>query len=362
MGISLRIFILSLSLVLLCTCGKMDATYKDFIKNGSVVYPGSPDSIQVLPGKNRIIFRLYQSDLSANRVVVYWNNMSDSAQFQIGKTEEYLVFPSMAEGIYSFDLYLYDKAGNRSVKSSIIGQVYGDNYEKGLLPTSLNSAIYLNQVVTLTWGSKDETMLGNEILYTNAAGVSVNRYIDKIKDTAILSSYGANKPLQYRTLYKPDTLSLDTFKTSYITVVPQGPPIEYSKAGWSALMEDYNIPTGRSAANAIDNNTTTIWHMSKTSGYPHRMTVDMGSIREVHGFTYNQRTPLDGAIKLVEIFVSNDGINWRSLGPYTFANSATKQFLDLIESATFRHFRLVIKSDYKSGTATALAEVGVYKR
>ncbi|MBZ4190921.1 DUF4998 domain-containing protein [Niabella beijingensis] len=358
----LRIGIAVCSVLLLCTCDKMDATYKDFIKDGSIVYTGSPDSIEVLPGRNRISLRIHQSDLSANRAVVYWDNMTDSAAFQTGKPVEELYFPSMTEGIYSFDLYLYDKAGNKSVKSSVVGRVYGAAYEKGLLPTAITSAVYLNEEVTLAWGSREETVLGNELEYTDSAGTGHQLYIDNTTDTTVLSDFGGNKTFRYRTLYKPDSLSLDTFKTDYTPLLAQGPPVEYPKNGWVPTMEDYDVPTNRSPANAIDNSTSTIWHMSKATGYPHQITVDMGAVQEVHGFTYNQRTPLDGAVKLVEIFVSDDGAVWRSLGPYTFANNAAKQYLDLIAPATFRHFRIVIKSDYKSGTATALAELGVYKR
>jgi len=57
-----------------------------------------------------------------------------------------------------------------------------------------------------------------------------------------------------------------------------------------------------------------------------------------------------------------DGQTWRSLGPYTFENSAVKQYFDLIAPASFRHFRIEVKSDYKNGTFTAIAEIGTYRR
>lgn len=115
---------------------------------------------------------------------------------------------------------------------------------------------------------------------------------------------------------------------------------------------------------AIDNNPATVWHMSKVAGltYPHTISVDMGVVNLAYGFTFIQRTPLDGPLKLVEIEVSNDKTIWESLGSFTLLSIADKQYIELTETANFRYFRVIVRSDYKNSNFIALAEVGVYKR
>lgn len=352
----------------LAACSKMDATYVDFIKKGSITYVGTPDSLKVYPGKNRMKLEWLLSDPSATRAKLYWNNKSDSLDVPVAVdpvTQKMSVWlNNMREGSYSFNIILYDKNNNRSVVANAIGMVYGDNYVNTLLSRPVKSAIFQNASVTLSWGSADATVVATEVDYRDKDG---QRHINVVPFSAVttelpnysMTAYGT---FQYRTMYVPDSLSLDTFYTAYQTVKVTGPPLDYSRVGWTADEVDYDLTNPRKPINTLDGNTGTIWHMDKTKGYPHPMTVDMKTVNLVNGFFYIQRTPLDGAVKLVEIQVSNDGTTWKSLGAYTFENIGTKQYLELLEPATFRHFKLIVRSDYKNGTATALAEVGTYKR
>lgn len=355
----------SLTLLINGSCSKMDSTYKDFIKDGSVMYTGAPDSIYVMSGNERLNLRLFLSDRTAYKAKVYWNNRSDSATFDLHQqTKEDLAFEHLTEGSYSFDIYLYDDKGNSSVQTTAVGIVYGKDYINGLLPRSIRNTIYQNNATTISWGTSDPTIVGAQIRYITNAGLEKEVYSPSDKTSIILSDFDFENhaTFSYSTAYRPDTLAIDTFYTAYTEIVAQRPPTEYDRTTWTAPAEDYDTGNSRPPQNVLDGNTGTVWHMDKNHGYPHQITVDMKQELEVHGFTYNQRTPLDGAAKLVEIFVSHDNINWQSLGPYTFENAEGKQYLDLLEPATFRYFRMIFKSDYKSGTFTAIAEIGAYYR
>jgi len=67
-------------------------------------------------------------------------------------------------------------------------------------------------------------------------------------------------------------------------------------------------------------------------------------------------------VKLIEIEVSDDKSTWASLGAFTLLSTGDKQYVELTETAMFRYFRVIVRSDYKNSRFTALAEVGVYKR
>jgi len=355
--------IIGLALLLNSACSKMDSTYKDFIKDGSIMYTGAPDSVYVMAGNERLQLRLFLSDRTAYKATVYWNNKSDSAHFDLHqRSKEDLVFEHMPEGPYSFDIFLYDDKGNISVRTTTVGLIYGPEYVDALLPRAIRNAIYQDGITTISWGNSDETVIGATIRYINKDGVTKEVYSTSDEKSTKLPDFDFDHhPIfTYSTAYWPDTLAIDTFQTAFVEKEAQGPPIEYNRSNWVAYGDDYD--GNRAPANVLDGNTGTVWHMSKGHGYPHQMMVDMKEELEVHGFTYNQRTPLDGAAKLVEIFVSHDGESWQSLGPYTFENSGDKQYLDLLEPATFRYFRFVIKSDYKDGNFTAFSEIGAYKR
>src|SRR5690606_25633862 len=91
-------------------CGKMDDTYRDFVKDGRIIYAGKPDSLMVLPGRNRLVLTwVQQADPKVTDAVVYWNNRIDSLKVDIpkasGERRVNVPFEEMAEGTYQFEIY-----------------------------------------------------------------------------------------------------------------------------------------------------------------------------------------------------------------------------------------------------------------
>lgn len=358
-----------LLLLLLAACSKMDDTYKKFIENGEIIYAGAVDSVKVFPGKNRLQLSWLLTDPQVTKAKIYWNNKSDSLDVVVKRVNEIdtvkVVLSPLPEGAYAFDIYTFDDKGNKSIRVSATGQVYGDRYVSSLLPRPVKSALYANGKVAITWGSADSHVTNTLLRYTDAAGTEqrVTVPVDSINTT--LSNFDfSNSLLEYATEYKPDTTAIDLFNTPYEPIDVKGPPIEYAKSTWTATASDYDEPSGRGPGNAIDNNPSTVWHMSKVAGltYPHIITVDMRVVNPAYGFTFIQRTPLDGPVKLIEIEVSDDKSTWESLGAFTLLSTGDKQYVELTETAMFRYFRVIVRSDYKNSSFTALAEVGVYKR
>lgn len=359
-----------LLLMLLSACSKMDDTYKQFIAQGEIPYAGAVDSVKVFPGKNRLQLSWLLTDPMVTKAMIYWNNKSDSLAVVIKRVNEIdtvnVILSPMPEGAYSFDIYTFDDKGNKSIRVSTTGQVYGDRYISSLLPRPVKSALYANGKVSITWGNADAHVTGTQIRYTDAGGTEqrITVPVDSVTTTLSDFDFNASGTFDYTTEYKPDTTAIDLFYTAYETIAVKGPPLEYAKSGWTATASDFDEPSGRGPANAIDNNSSTVWHMSKVAGltYPRTITVDMGALNLAYGFTFIQRTPLDGPLKLIEIEVSNDRNTWESLGSFTLASVAGKQYIELTDTVSFRYFRVIVRSDYKNGSFTALAEVGVYKR
>lgn len=349
-------------------CSKMDSTYIDFTKKGSITYVGSADSVKVHSGKNRMKLSWKIIDPSATKALIYWNNKSDSllVPVAISKAPNLMEvwLNDMNEGSYSFNITLFDNKNNKSIVVNAVGQVYGNNYLNSLLARPVKHAIYEKDTVKITWGTPDVTVIGTEMKYTDKQNVvQVLRIpVDSVITKLDQFDFAHNETFEYRTLYLPDTLSVDTFYTVTKTVKVTGAPVEYNRSNWISGLEDYDIPSGRTPKNALDGDNKTVWHMDKTHGYPHTASFDMGVVNYVTGLFYVQRTPLDGAAKLVEIQVSSDNVTWNSLGAFTMENSGSKQYLEFFEPLNFRYFKMVFKSDYKNGLFTAIAEIGAYRK
>ncbi|MDO5570655.1 MAG: DUF4998 domain-containing protein [Bacteroidales bacterium] len=356
-------------------CDGQDATYKEFIKEGEIVYAGIPDSIIMKPGRNRMLINFRITDPSVNELRAFWSNKSDSIVFSIPSGKQYAKYeieiPNLKEGSYTFTMHTYTPSGTISMGASAVSRVYGDIYEEYLLNTPLKGAYVIEgkpSDVETNWGASDDTSLGCELIYKSVnSGVDTTIFIptDQItynSNVMVIKNYQTSSPITYRTLYRPEEAAVDTFFTNYSNIKVKGLAVEYSRGNWVAYGDDYDHGNSRPPKNAIDGNISTVWHMDKTTTYPHIMYVDMKEPLLISGFFFNQRLPLDGAVNQVEMQVSDDATNWVTVGEFFLQSVTTRQYVDLDEEVTARYFRMIAKSDYKGSKFTALAEIGAYHR
>ena len=97
--------------------------------------------------------------------------------------------------------------------------------------------------------------------------------------------------------------------------------------GWKVVAVDSQETAGEnnSAANAIDGNSSTIWHTRWNDDLklPHFITVDMGKSHRIGGFTYLPRQDgnPNGTVENYRFETSADGANWTTnIASGTFAN------------------------------------------
>jgi alpha-L-fucosidase len=86
-----------------------------------------------------------------------------------------------------------------------------------------------------------------------------------------------------------------------------------SPIGWKIVSVDSQLDNSP-AANAIDGNSATIWETtaSADTAAPHQITVDMGSVQRIAGFTYLPRQDgvREGIVQTYRFETSPDGTNW----------------------------------------------------
>ncbi len=351
-------------------CSKMDDTYKQFLEGGQKKYVGKADSVKVLSGRDRVYLQwLRSADPSVVKAKIYWNAKSDSLEVPIDRNADTILVPvpNLREGNYTFQIYTYDLEGNRSVMVEAFGTSYGDKYASLLLTRPIEKTLFLNDsTLEVTWGPvSDTSLLGNELLYGDQKVV----FVPKSATTTLLQSFKGGM-LKYRSLFKPDKWSIDTFYTAYDSIRVKGQPIELSKNGWTATASSFDNRSGanyRPPSNTIDNNSATLWVNfigTPAVKYPHWLQIDMGSVQKnVEGFVIITRVGDAAArAKTVELLTSLDGSNWQSFGDYILQNNGDKQFLSFSESTDARYFKMIAKDAHDGGNNIALAEIGVFTR
>lgn len=156
----------------LASCDGMDATYKEFIEEGPIVYIGKVDSLKAYAGRNRAMLEWQKLlDPRAKTAKIFWENRTRSTELQLtdkaGLTQ--VIVKDLAEGSYVFEVCTYDTHGNSSIMSEVPCTVYGDVYEKLLFNTKVKTAVLKNDVLTITFAaSLEPTFFGSEITYTRA--------------------------------------------------------------------------------------------------------------------------------------------------------------------------------------------------
>src|SRR5690606_31000960 len=154
-------------------CKKLDDNYKQFIGDGEITYVGKADSLHLRGGDRRAeLSWLLMSDPSVSSYKVYWNNRQDSLLGNLVKTDDVdtvrLIIDDLTEETHEFEVFLYDKDGNTSVLSSVVGKVYGPLYNRTLLNRLVREATsFRGNQLELSLGVAEETLLYSEVKYLN---------------------------------------------------------------------------------------------------------------------------------------------------------------------------------------------------
>lgn len=212
------IFVLTLISTFM-SCAKWDE-FKEYIKDGEIVYVGKLDSVKVFSGNERILVQAQvKPDPKIKKALIKWNDGQDSVLLDITHNSVLEHYIPIAEGIVSLQLFTIDDKGNRSVAVPAIGRAYGPRYSAGLTNRlTANAVIENNNTALIEWQEMDLSAgpIGTELRYlanngtTKSIVVGVNTMNTTINDLATTA-----KTVSYRTLYLPQKTSIDTFYTDY---------------------------------------------------------------------------------------------------------------------------------------------------
>ena len=219
-------------LLFMAACSKMD-DYKDtFLTGGEIQYTGKADSVKFHSGYNRAqLSWLILSDPKVTRAKVYWNYRKDSAEINIQRTSGVdtirLMINNLAEGTYNFEIFTYDKTGHSSIPATVTGKVYGERYEATLLNRGIDmgsSSVFPIMPpyhgAVLVWRSYNSTdgIISMQLKYKDEDNIEQTVVTPAEAASTMLMKYVPASTIEYRTLYKPDSLAIDTFYARPMTL------------------------------------------------------------------------------------------------------------------------------------------------
>ncbi|UZR98127.1 DUF4998 domain-containing protein [Chondrinema litorale] len=227
--IKLSIFAVSCLVFSLFSCSEWDS-FKEYIEGGEILYPGKMKSVEIIPGKNRVqLTGILSADPNVVKYKAFWNSNEDSVEFNIdkGSGETYIENTfEVIEGVHSFEIYTYDEAGNISVPTNAVGSSFGEAYRRKLGNRLFTDLIFNETNTTINWAQIDASTGAEytEIIYT--VGDSTYTIQTPVTETTtVLEGLTKSTTIQYRTIFKPTSNSLDTFAVAFqeyeVKVVPQ---------------------------------------------------------------------------------------------------------------------------------------------
>ncbi|WP_408029935.1 discoidin domain-containing protein [Tenacibaculum xiamenense] len=149
------------------------------------------------------------------------------------------------------------------------------------------------------------------------------------------------------------------------------PPVVLDTSGWQVI--DYTSQEdndGEGAGNGrvfntIDGDPNTFWHtcwLGCTPIPPHSFIIDMLESKNIDGFNFMQRQSLTRNIEILSIEISNDNVNWTSLGEFTLEKIIEVQDRPLDQSIQARYFKVNVIKVFDGTDNAALAEIAPYSR
>jgi hypothetical protein len=209
--------------LLTVSCSKWDE-FKKYKEGGEIIYTGKADSVKFMSGNERIkISAMLKADPKITKMKILWNSGKDSVMYDINMATDPRLFERIfpiEEGIKNFVIYTYDADGNTSVAVNAVGQVYGARYINSLINRAVSGAAVVDDVTRIDWLPIDFSLgpIATEVTYTSTTGEKT--IIVPITDAQ--TSFGdlaaSAASFSYRTLFKPQTTSIDTFYTAAVQV------------------------------------------------------------------------------------------------------------------------------------------------
>lgn len=210
-------------------CSDEMEEYRKFTEGGEINYTEKLDSVEVFTGRERLYLRgVLKADPKVTSFRVYWNTKTDSVVVPVTRTKPVdtlgVYIDNLEENIYNLEIRTYDDELNSSIPVNVTAEVYGERYQNTLYNRPVISNVLIGTDLTVSYSSMDLTtgVLGTEIQYTSSNTSEIEELFVPIDSAmAFIEDFTSGSEYQYRTIFKPEPTSIDTFYTDYQAYIPE---------------------------------------------------------------------------------------------------------------------------------------------
>jgi hypothetical protein len=205
---------------LIQSCSKMNDLHRPYLDSGEVIYAAKVDSVAPGAGKLRLQLEMFIMSQRIETMRIYWNEYKDSLDVAISqKTGTWkTMLNNMTEKGYIFKYVSIDKYGHKSLPFEVTANVYGPMFQAKLSNRVVSSkSTVVAGKVTINWSGAVDYGVRCDLNYTNLTGGLVTRKVPMSETATVLTDFASG--LNYRTLFLPEKMAIDTFYTDF-KVIP----------------------------------------------------------------------------------------------------------------------------------------------
>ncbi|SMG08534.1 protein of unknown function [Arenibacter troitsensis] len=290
------------TIIVVASCEETSETYSEFTKDGEIIYVGTPDTVIVAPGFEKLKFSIViNADPKISGGVLQTKDKSFNHEFDVERqsngndTISFIV--NLDEGEYNFDVLLKDDSGNTSIPREVTTVVYGTKYQNALLSRSISAIKAFETHAVLTWGDVPNGSISTSISYEDANGAMQTIEVSNDISETTLSSYKLGGSIIVKSIYAPRSNAIDVFSSISETVFPEQFQINHTNI--TALRMPFDASDGcygSSYERLTDGATGEFWHScdSVEDQYPFVMSFDIGVAANLSGFRLDKRSECCG--------------------------------------------------------------------
>ncbi len=205
-----KLYIILVSVVALvaASCGKQDAVYQEFIKDGGFIYPAKAINLSVDRGFQRIILNWeLPMDPSIRTAKLFWDSRTQSMDFDYSHYPDGKVSAAIAgleDRSYTFEIVNYDADGNSSLAAEITASPFGDSWLVSHAERQMLSLEMVGNEATITMGKATDEIAATKFRYLNSSGQTVESKAFSAKESVVkLLNVQKWKYIEYQSAFCP---------------------------------------------------------------------------------------------------------------------------------------------------------------
>ena len=377
------LIVISFLVLVLSSCAKQDEVYKEFLKDGGLIYPAKALNLTADRGYQRIVLKWdLPMDPSIRTAKLYWDSRTKSMDFDYSNYPSGTITAAITEledRSYTFEVINYDAAQNASLASEITSSPFGESWLVSHAERSIKFAEMDGNDAVITLGKPTDEITETMFRYETVDGKTVEKVFLATEDIVRLPNAKKWKYLDYQSSFCP----AEGIDTVWISNWSKSPYPIATKVDNSATV---TVTTNQIRDNfkpelildGIKDNLNSSWYSSNNASYrsifPKILVIDTKLIGDnaltFNHFVFYENSNPDGRyIRTFNLYVGDSKFNPDDTSLMTFGEPVYTGFLTqlsdvqdvfLTTAKRGRYIAIVFRNSYNTSGFINLWEFEAY--